>query len=287
MKHSLKWRFAASAMAIAALVLAIFPVAPAAAGYDEWSSYGCYYGYTGMPMPTPYGSTGYQYTTPYMYPYHPNYMYPYHPCYSYPYHPSYMYPYHPSSMYPYQPYYPSHCVTAYHPVQFGETLSGIALQYGVSVSTLAYYNGIANPHLIYAGTTLVIPCSTGYPSQPYPMQPIYPPQPYPSPYATPMPMATPPTSGQALVAMRNIAFNPATLTIHVGQTVMWRNDDGVPHTTTSGSCPGGVCTPMPGWDSGTLNPGQSFSHQFTTTGTFTYFCRIHGAMMQGSIVVMP
>ena len=90
-----------------------------------------------------------------------------------------------------------------------------------------------------------------------------------------------------MVVMRNIAFTPATITIHVGQQVMWRNDDSAPHTTTSGSCSGNVCTPMPGWDSGTLNRGQSFSHTFNTAGTFTYYCRIHGAMMQGSVVVMP
>ena len=94
--------------------------------------------------------------------------------------------------------------------------------------------------------------------------------------------------GAALtVVMRNLAFNSSLLTIHAGQTVVWRNDDGVPHTTTSGSCMGSVCTPSAGWDSGTLNPGQSFSHQFTAVGTFPYYCRIHGAMMQGTIVVMP
>ncbi len=90
-----------------------------------------------------------------------------------------------------------------------------------------------------------------------------------------------------MVVMRNIAFNPGTVMIHVGQTVTWRNDDTTPHTTTSGSCPGGACTPAAGWDSGTLNPGQTFSHQFTAAGTFPYFCRIHGAMMQGTVVVMP
>jgi plastocyanin len=208
-----------------------------------------------------------------------------------------------------------------HGVGFGETLSGIAVRYGTSVYYLTQINGIPNPNLIYAGMSMRVPCAPiGYPSYPYPgsmyppyrypqsypgsMYPpyrypqsypgsMYPPQPYPAPihppqpYPTPMPMPTPPGSGQIMVVMRNIAFNPAMITIHVGQTVVWRNDDAAPHTTTSGTCPNGVCTPMPGWDSGTLNPGQSFSHQFTTTGTFPYYCRIHGAMMQGTIVVMP
>ena len=154
------------------------------------------------------------------------------------------------------------------------------------------------------GAPYTMPCSTGHPYQPYSTQP-YPSQSYPSPsyptqvnpmqpyaapgYATPLPMVTPTpaAAGEVMVVMRNIAFNPSTVTIRVGQTVTWRNDDTAPHTTTSGSCPGGVCTPMMGWDSGTLNPGQSFSHQFTASGTFPYYCRIHGAMMQGTIMVMP
>jgi len=39
----------------------------------------------------------------------------------------------------------------------GDTLSGIASEFGVSVDSLVAANGIANPDLIYAGQTLVIP----------------------------------------------------------------------------------------------------------------------------------
>ena len=197
-------------------------------------------------------------------------------------------------------------------VQPGDNLFRIGLRYGMNYYALAYHNGLRDPNLIYAGMRLVIPCSTGYPSQPYAPQPYpmrgysmsgyprsgYPMSNYPMPgypmsgypmsgYPTPSPMSTLPSTGQVMVAMRNIAFNPAAITIRAGQTVVWQNDDTAPHTTTSGSCPGGVCAPMPGWDSGTLNPGQSYSHTFATTGTFSYYCRIHGAMMQGTIVVMP
>ncbi|HJW28988.1 MAG TPA: plastocyanin/azurin family copper-binding protein [Saprospiraceae bacterium] len=207
-------------------------------------------------------------------------------------------------------------------VQPGDNLFRIGLRYGVNFYSLAYNNGLRNPNLVYAWMRLAVPCSTGYASQPYSMPgysmsgyprygypmsnysmygyPMsnysmygYPMSNYPtygnpmSTYPTPAPMSTPSSTGQVMVVMRNIAFNPASVTIHAGQTVVWQNNDSAPHTTTSGSCPGGVCAPMPGWDSGTLNPGQSFSHTFATTGTFTYYCRIHGAMMQGTIVVMP
>ena len=172
--------------------------------------------------------------------------------------------------------YPSQCVRATHVVQLGEDLFRIGLRFGVSPTTLAAFNGIPNSNLIFVGMRLAIPCYGGYAPGP---QPGYPP-------GTPSPMPTP-TSGQALVVMQNLAFNPATISIHVGQAVVWRNNDSAPHTTTSGSCSGNTCTPMPGWDSGTLNPGQSFSFTFNTAGTFTYYCRIHGAMMQGTIRVMP
>ena len=41
----------------------------------------------------------------------------------------------------------------------GDTLSGIAQEFGVSVSDLAAANGIADPNVIYAGQTIVIPGS--------------------------------------------------------------------------------------------------------------------------------
>lgn len=48
-------------------------------------------------------------------------------------------------------------------VQPGDTLSGIAQNYGVSVSALAALNGIANPNLIYAGERLMIPSGGAVP----------------------------------------------------------------------------------------------------------------------------
>lgn len=44
-----------------------------------------------------------------------------------------------------------------HVVQKNETLGGIAQRYGVSVSTIQAYNGIANPNVLYVGKKLKIP----------------------------------------------------------------------------------------------------------------------------------
>ena len=38
----------------------------------------------------------------------------------------------------------------------------------------------------------------------------------------------------------------------------------------------------------TSNAGATFDHQFTSIGTYLYFCQIHGAFgMTGTIVVKP
>ena len=47
----------------------------------------------------------------------------------------------------------------YYTVQSGNTLSGIAEEYGTTVNTLVALNGISNPNLIYVGQVLKIPVS--------------------------------------------------------------------------------------------------------------------------------
>ncbi|HEX7253660.1 MAG TPA: hypothetical protein VF376_12315 [Thermoanaerobaculia bacterium] len=73
----------------------------------------------------------------------------------------------------------------------------------------------------------------------------------------------------------------STTTIRVGQTVMWNWVSG-PHSTTSGVC----CSPDGRWDSGVRSSG-SFSMTFSTTGSFPYFCMVHGSAMTGMVVVNP
>lgn len=84
-------------------------------------------------------------------------------------------------------------------------------------------------------------------------------------------------SMEASVSMVDITFEPAEMTIEVGTTVTWTNDDTVAHTVTAldGS-----------FLSGTLDPGGSFSHTFETTGTFDYRCEIHPTQMTGTIEVV-
>lgn len=80
-------------------------------------------------------------------------------------------------------------------------------------------------------------------------------------------------------AAGSFAFQPATVTIKVGATIMWVNDSGVPHTATSDS--GSTVT----WDSSTINSGGgTFSFTFTKAGTYSYHCAFH-PFMHGKIIV--
>jgi len=82
--------------------------------------------------------------------------------------------------------------------------------------------------------------------------------------------ATPPPGGGSEVSIENFAFGPAEVTVSVGDTITWTNDEsGIPHTTTADD---GL------WDSGTLNPDDTYSFTFTEPGTYTYFCSIHPSM---------
>ena len=84
------------------------------------------------------------------------------------------------------------------------------------------------------------------------------------------------TAGTTVVEIANLAYNPAQITIPVGGTVTWKNDDTVPHTVTARD--------RTVLQSGTINPGDSFSKTFDTPGTIEYFCEFH-ANMSGTIVV--
>ena len=74
----------------------------------------------------------------------------------------------------------------------------------------------------------------------------------------------------------------STSTIPVGTTIQWVWVSGS-HSTTSGTCTA-TCTEDGIWDSG-VGVGMTFTHTFPQAGTFPYFCEVHGAMMQGTVIV--
>ena len=71
------------------------------------------------------------------------------------------------------------------------------------------------------------------------------------------------------VSIKDFAFNPSNTTIAPGTTVTWVNNDQTAHTVTANDG---------AFDSGTLQPGQSYSFAFDKAGTYAYHCNIHPDM---------
>jgi plastocyanin len=92
------------------------------------------------------------------------------------------------------------------------------------------------------------------------------------------PSSTPPVNVPAnTILMSGMTFSPSTITVTVGTTLTWKNNDGIAHTSTSDT---GV------WDTGNLAAGGSSSTTFNTAGTFPYHCTYHVAMgMKGTVIV--
>src|SRR5690606_29767482 len=68
--------------------------------------------------------------------------------------------------------------------------------------------------------------------------------------------------GAFLPENAQIAYSPPVVTIPVGGTVLWRNEDTVAHTVTSGLSDGFSGTPDGRFDSGFLETGATFIHTF-------------------------
>jgi nitrite reductase (NO-forming) len=80
------------------------------------------------------------------------------------------------------------------------------------------------------------------------------------------------------------AYSPRELTVTVGTTVRWVNQDPIAHTVTAGTVEGSVGSPDGRFDSGFLNLGEAFRFTFTEPGTYQYFCIPH-PWMQGTVTV--
>jgi plastocyanin len=81
--------------------------------------------------------------------------------------------------------------------------------------------------------------------------------------------------GGAQVVLKNFAFNPATVTIKVGESVTWTNQDSANHT---------VAADKGEFQSSQLANGATFSFKFDKAGTYAYHCSIHPSM-KGTVVV--
>ena len=75
-------------------------------------------------------------------------------------------------------------------------------------------------------------------------------------------------------------YIPSIITIQFGQQVTWLNEDSAFHSVTSGFYE----SPTDLFDSGHMDPFESYTLDFDETGTFDYFCTLH-PWMKGQVIV--
>jgi len=73
------------------------------------------------------------------------------------------------------------------------------------------------------------------------------------------------------VSIQGFKFSPANLTVAVGDSIVFTNNDGAPHTATSDM-----------FDTGTITKGNSATVTISTAGVIDYKCNFH-PMMKGKI----
>jgi len=93
--------------------------------------------------------------------------------------------------------------------------------------------------------------------------------------ASATPADSPAPQGATAVAITDFKFNPATLTVPVGATVTWTNNDEEPHT---------IAAKDGSFHSPGMDTHGTYSFTFTTAGSYDYICSIH-PFMTGTVVV--
>jgi plastocyanin len=77
------------------------------------------------------------------------------------------------------------------------------------------------------------------------------------------------------VAIRDFKFQPDTLRVHAGDTIVWRNYDFVPHSATADDR---------AWDSGSIAANQVWPRASFQSGQHPYYCVLH-PNMRGVLIV--
>lgn len=87
-------------------------------------------------------------------------------------------------------------------------------------------------------------------------------------------------AGSVSVSAFDDYFSPRTITVSAGTMVIWRNAGAMAHTVTADNG---------AFNSGTINPGGTYSYVFSTPGTYNYYCIFHGGPggvgMAGTVIV--
>lgn len=93
--------------------------------------------------------------------------------------------------------------------------------------------------------------------------------------ATAFAQGTPPVSITDGQQLSDYGFDPGVFNVTTGDTVTWTNYGSQPHTVTASD---------QSFDSGLIQPGDTFTYAFTAPGTYDYVCTPH-PWMKGTVVV--
>ncbi|MEO2220881.1 MAG: plastocyanin/azurin family copper-binding protein [Nitrosopumilus sp.] len=80
--------------------------------------------------------------------------------------------------------------------------------------------------------------------------------------------------------IEDICYIPSSIVTEKGKSITWVNEDSSFHTVTSGF----YGEPTGLFDSGYLDPYQSYTLSFDKSGTYDYFCTLH-PWMKAQIIV--
>ena len=80
--------------------------------------------------------------------------------------------------------------------------------------------------------------------------------------------------------VEDICYIPSTIVVEKGKSITWINEDSSFHSVTSGF----YGEPTGLFDSGYLDPYQSYTLSFDKFGTYDYFCTLH-PWMKAQVIV--
>ncbi|HYZ93154.1 MAG TPA: cupredoxin domain-containing protein [Actinomycetota bacterium] len=81
--------------------------------------------------------------------------------------------------------------------------------------------------------------------------------------------------GDTEVLVKGFRFQPREVTVGIGETVTWSQQDDTLHTVTSEGL----------FDSKDLAQGETFSFTFERAGSYRYLCEKHPEGMRGTVTV--
>jgi plastocyanin len=89
------------------------------------------------------------------------------------------------------------------------------------------------------------------------------------------PVADVHAAGSQGVTIKDFKYAPASISVSVGDSITWTNQDIAPHTATASDG---------SFDTGSLSKGKSGTVTLSKAGTFAYICSIHPSM-KGTVTV--